>query len=177
MKNRAIFLDREGVINKDTGFVYKIEDFKFLPNVFDSLRKFQAIGFKLFIVTNQSGIARGHYSIEDFNKLNKHMMEVFEKEDIKIEKVYFCPHHPKDNCECRKPSTFFIKQAENNYNLDLNSSWVIGDKLSDIEMGERGGCKTLLIDSRHVSSSSVKKFKDLKDCYEAIINSEEKIAR
>lgn len=169
MKNRAIFLDRDGVINLDTGYASKIEDFIFLDEVINSLKKFQEIGFKLFIVTNQSGIGRGYYSIEDFKKLTEYMLEVFKKENISIIEVYFCPHHPDDKCKCRKPGIFFLKQAEKDHDIDLTNSWVIGDKLTDIKMGEKAGCKTLLIKSKYNSDSSLKSFKNLKECYEEIL--------
>jgi D-glycero-D-manno-heptose 1,7-bisphosphate phosphatase len=90
---KAVFLDRDGVINVDKGYVHRIEDFEFYPNVFKALKKLQDAGYKLFIVTNQSGIAVGYYTEEDFLKLTEFMLKEFEKEEIKIEKVYYCPHH------------------------------------------------------------------------------------
>jgi len=163
-------LDRDGVINKDTGYVSKIQDFEFLPNVFESLRILQSNGFKLFIVTNQSGIGRGYYSLDEFNKLNEHMLEIFKKEKIIIEKVYFCPHSPEENCICRKPNILFLKQAEKDYSINLRESWMIGDKLKDIEMGETAGCRTLLIDSKYNKEDNLKKFKDLLECSKVILN-------
>jgi D-glycero-D-manno-heptose 1,7-bisphosphate phosphatase len=149
LKSKAVFLDRDGVINKDKGYVYKIKDFKFIPGIFEFLRLLQSKGFKLFVITNQSGIGRKYYTTKDFNKLNKYMLDKLKEESIIIEKVYFCPHKPENNCKCRKPSIFFIKEAEGDYNLNLRNSWVIGDKASDIEMGKKAGCWTLLIDSNY----------------------------
>ena len=167
-KNIAVFLDRDGVINEDTGYVYKIEDFKVIPGVMDALRRLQSKGFKLMIVTNQAGIAKGYYTLQDFQNLNSYMLGLFEKESIKIDKVYFCPHGSGDNCECRKPKIKFIKEAEKEFNLDLEKCWAIGDKMSDIEMGENAGCKTILIDSRYVQDVSLKNTPKLKNLYGAV---------
>lgn len=153
-KKSAVFLDRDGVINKDKEYVHKIKDFEIFPGVFDALKKLQLAGYKLIIITNQSGIGRGYYSHEDFLKLNKYMLELFSNQRIKIEKVYYCMHNPKENCECRKPKTKFILEAMVEFDLDLESSWVIGDKLCDIEMGKKAGCRTILIDSEYVKDVS-----------------------
>ena len=161
MKNKAIFLDRDGVINKDHRYVHKIKDFEIFDGVIDSLKKLQSNGFKLVIITNQGGIGRGYYTQEDFLNLNQHMLDLFERHGIKIEEVYFCPHHPDDNCDCRKPATKFIKQAIERFNIAPENSWVIGDKLSDTEMGEKVGCKTASINSKYVADIPKQKFKDL----------------
>ena len=104
-KVKGIFLDRDGIINKDTGYVYKKEDFIFKKNIFSVLKYLQKKNFLLFIITNQSGIGRGYYSIKDFLILNDWMIKEFEKNSIKISSVQFCPHTPNSNCLCRKPKT------------------------------------------------------------------------
>jgi len=169
-KNKAIFLDRDGVINEDLDYVHKIEDFKIFPGVFEALKMLQSAGFKLIIITNQAGIGRGYYTEEDFFKLNNHMLEIFEKQGIKINEVYFCPHKPEDNCECRKPKIKFIGQAIEKFNLDIKECWLIGDKIIDIEMGEKAGCKSLLIFSKYVKNIKRRKFKDLEEAAQFILN-------
>jgi len=145
MKNRAIFLDRDGVINVDKGYVYKKEDFIFAPFVFETLRYFVQKGYLLIIVTNQSGIARGYYSEADFLALNDYMLKEFEREDIKISKVYYCPHAPEADCECRKPHAKMLLDAKAEFDIDLEASWLIGDKESDIEAGLNAGVKNLIL--------------------------------
>lgn len=139
--NKAVFLDRDGVVVIDTGFVHKIEDFKLLPNAVEGLRLLR--NYKLFIVTNQSGIGRGVYKLEDFQKFNNHLINELKKHNIKIEKTYFCPHKPEDNCDCRKPKTKFLEDAKKEFGIDLKKSFVIGDRKSDFEMGKSAGCKTI----------------------------------
>ena len=146
--NRAVFLDRDGTLNYDEGYTYKTMDFKLLPKVIPALNLLKK-NFLLFIVTNQSGVARGYYSIEDVKNFNKIMIEEFSRENIYIKEIYICPHHDADNCDCRKPSTKFIRAAEKNYNLDIKNSYVIGDHPSDIEMGNKAGCKTIYVLTGH----------------------------
>ncbi len=147
---KAIFLDRDGVINVERGYLHKIEDFKFIDGVFDSLIYLQKLGYKLFIITNQSGIARGYYSLEDFNTLTLWMLKEFKKNDIEISQVELCPHGPKDNCLCRKPKTGMINNILKNYKIDLENSWLIGDKISDIKCAKNANIKnTIQVKSGH----------------------------
>ena len=144
---RAIFLDRDGVINEDLGYVGKREDFHFLPGVFEALQYFQKLGFLLIIVTNQSGIARGYYTVQDFLSLSEWMKEELRKRDITITDIFYCPHHPEDGCECRKPKPGMILEAAKRYDIDLSASWMIGDKPSDIEAAKNAGIPhTILLD-------------------------------
>lgn len=138
---KAAFLDRDGVINIDTGYVGRIKDFKFKDGIFELLKLLQNFGFTLFIVTNQSGIARGYYSEEDFYKLTEWMKEEFKKEGIEIKDVRFCPHHPDitGECECRKPKPGMILDLAKEYGIDLKNSIMIGDSDRDIEAAKRAG--------------------------------------
>ena len=152
MKNKAVFLDRDGVINIDKGYVHKIDDFHIYPEVFPALKKLQEAGFKLIIVTNQSGIAVGYYTEEDFKKLTEYMLSVFEKEGIKIDKVYYCPHHPEGiipelaiKCSCRKPESGMIKQGIKEFNIDPSMSFLIGDKETDIKAAHKERIKAALV--------------------------------
>lgn len=130
---KAIFLDRDGVINKEKNYLYLPQDFEFFDGIFEALRVVQSLGYIFVVVTNQSGIARGYYTLEDFDKLTKWMVEKFKEHGINIAKVNFCPHGPNDNCECRKPNPLMITQAAKALNIDLSKSWMIGDKNIDIE--------------------------------------------
>lgn len=132
MKTKALFLDRDGVINQDFGYVSEVKNFIFCDGIFKALRGFIALKYKIFIVTNQSGIARGYYTLKDFFNLSEFMIEEFKKEDIFIDKIYFCPHDESAKCSCRKPKAGMILQALNEFEIDLQNSILIGDKLSDI---------------------------------------------
>ena len=137
-QQKALFLDRDGTINVERNYVYKVEDFKFQPGIFELIRKYEADGFLIFIVTNQSGIARGYYPENDFHKLNDWMIEKLHSAGIKITKVYYCPHHPDitGECDCRKPKPGMIQEAIEQYNLSAVNSVLIGDKKRDILAGE-----------------------------------------
>ena len=145
--NKAIFLDRDGVVNVEKNYVYKIEDFEFIDGIFDLCRKYQEQGYLLFIITNQAGIARGYYTEEQFFSLTDWMVNKFREQEITITKVYFCPHHPEftGECECRKPNPGMILQAAKEFDIDLSESVLIGDKESDMEAGERAGVEMNMI--------------------------------
>lgn len=147
---KAVFLDRDGVINIEKNYLYKIEDFEFIQGVFSSLSHLQNLGYKLFIITNQSGIGRGYYTQDDFDKLTTWMLKEFEKNSIKISQVELCPHEPNSSCECRKPKTKMIQNISKNYEIDFDNSWLIGDKSSDIKCAFNAGIKnTIQVKSGH----------------------------
>ena len=146
--NKAIFLDRDGVLNVDLGYVYKKSDFSIIEGVIEALTFFSGIGFMLIVITNQSGIRRGLYSEEEFLELNGFMLDLFKKASIEITDVFYCPHSPADNCSCRKPKTELIDTAVAKYNIDRSASYLIGDKLTDIEAGRSAGlAKSFLVDN------------------------------
>jgi len=137
---QALFLDRDGVINVEKDYLCKIEDFEFIDGVFDACRYFQSKGYLIVVITNQSGIARGYYTHEDFKNVSDWMLEAFKKECIDIAKVYYCPHHPNiSKCSCRKPNAGMIWEAQKEFGIDLAFSILVGDKLSDIEAGKKAG--------------------------------------
>ncbi len=135
----AIFLDRDGVINEDIGFVHRAEDVVILPGVISGLWALQELGYALILVTNQSGIGRGYYSEEEFTRLNTWMLSLLEDEGIGIQAVYHCPHAPEDDCDCRKPKPGMILRAAREHQIDLARSWMIGDKTSDIAAARNAG--------------------------------------
>ncbi len=150
MKQKAVFLDRDGVINIEKNYLYKIDDFEFIDGVFEALQYLQSKNYLLFVITNQSGINRGYYTKDDFFKLTNWMLDQFKKHDITISQVEFCPHTPDENCLCRKPHTQMIQNILTNYDIDLEQSWLIGDKTSDILCGNNIGItNTIQVQSGH----------------------------
>ncbi len=167
--SKALFLDRDGVINKDKNYLYKIDDFEFIEGIFEVCKFFQDKGFMIFVITNQSGIGRGYYSEDDFLKLTKWMIEEFKNKNVRIEKVYYCPHHPtnakekyKIECECRKPKAGMILKAKKEFNINLEKSILIGDKKRDILAGQKAKIgKNILLDENETISISKLKGKGL----------------
>ena len=144
-KNKAVFLDRDGTINVDYGYVFKIKDLNFLPGTIKGLKKLYLAGYKLIIITNQSGIGRKIYTVSDYIKFNDCMLKQLLDEGIKIENVYYCPHTDIDNCECRKPKLALFEQAIREYNIDLANSYAIGDKERDLSICDSANVKGILI--------------------------------
>lgn len=140
--NKALFLDRDGVINVEKNYVHKIEDFEFIDGIFELTQYFQDKGYLIIVITNQAGIGRGYYTEEDFHKLNDWMIDQFKQKGILITEVYYCPFHPthgigeykKDSFD-RKPNPGMILDATRKYNINISESILIGDKESDIEAG------------------------------------------
>ena len=147
--DKAIYLDRDGTLNDDPNYyIYKIEDFKLLSGVIDGL-KLLSKDFIFFIITNQSGIGLGKYTEEDMHKFNGKLKDELKKEGIEIKETYYCPHEKDAGCNCRKPNTKFIKEAEKEFDIDTKKSWVIGDHPHDIDMGQRAGCKNIYVLTGH----------------------------
>jgi len=162
--NKALFLDRDGVINADKGHVYLKEHFEFLPGIFETCRKYASQEYHIIIVTNQAGIAKGIYTEEDFDLLTEWMVNQFSNEGITISKVYHCPHHPEIDgiCECRKPEPGMLLQAIKDFNLDISECVLIGDKETDLEAGRRAGIPDLnLILVTQSSTEKTQRYKEL----------------
>jgi D-glycero-D-manno-heptose 1,7-bisphosphate phosphatase len=138
---KALFIDRDGVINVDKVHVFRQEDFEFTKGIFDLCRKYLDEGYLIIVITNQAGIAKDIYKEEDFRKLTAWMIEQFAERGIKISKVYHCPHHPDFTgpCECRKPNPGMILQAIKDFDLDIDQCILIGDKESDLQAGRNAG--------------------------------------
>ena len=161
MKKKALFLDRDGVVNVEKEYLYKREDVEFIDGIFELTQHYQSLGYLIFIVTNQSGIARQYYSEEDFAILTQWMIEEFKKRGITITKVYHCPHHPdiSGNCSCRKPQPGMLREAAKEFDVDLQNSIMIGDKERDVEAGINAGLREnyLLDESGTVTESKATK--------------------
>lgn len=146
MKKRAIFFDRDGVVNVNTNYVYKISDFKFMEGFLEFFSACKKSGFLALVVTNQSGINRGFYTERDFKILSDFMQnELREKTGFVFDKIYHCPHSPSENCICRKPKIGMIQNALKDFNIDLEKSFLIGDNESDIECAINAGIKTQIL--------------------------------
>jgi len=145
--NKAVFLDRDGVINEERReYTWKKEDFRILTDVAEALIKLKEKGYLLIIITNQGGIARGIYSLHDFYEVNRYMLDELTKKNAKIDDWFFCPHYPEfGNCLCRKPESLLLERAAGKHNIDLKSSYFIGDKDRDTEAGKKAGVKTIKV--------------------------------
>ena len=152
IKKKVIFLDRDGVINHDSGYIGKIENFHFIDRVFEACKYFISIGYEIIVITNQSGIGRGYYTQNDFEELTKYMLQKFEENGVKILRVYHCPHSPEVNCSCRKPNTKMIEDACRDFEIDLNKSWLIGDKISDIKTAINANIKNHILITKEKNS-------------------------
>lgn len=151
MKAKAVFFDRDGVLNVDVSYLYKIEDLRWVDGAREALGYLTERGYKIFVVTNQSGIARGYYTIEEMNKLHEHMQTEIAKYGGKVEKIYFCPHHKEGklaefaiDCDCRKPKPGMLNKAFAEYELDKEACFLIGDSPRDVEAAEAAGIKGYL---------------------------------
>ena len=160
MPIKTIFLDRDGVINKEKNYLHKKEDFEFIDGVFDACLYLSNLNYEIIIITNQSGISRGYYTESDFRKINDWMIKQFSLKKINILDTFYCPHSPEDNCECRKPLPGMLLQAQKKYGVDMNNSWLIGDKEDDISAANSSGIfNTILVRSGHKINESKSKAK------------------
>ncbi|MCX7823337.1 MAG: HAD family hydrolase [Syntrophobacterales bacterium] len=146
-----IFLDRDGVINEErAGFIRRWEDVVIYPDSFPSLLKALSLGFRLVIISNQSGIGRGYIKCEDFWTIHKNMIDTFEKRGIFFSAALYCPHHPQRGCKCRKPSPEMIFFASEVLGGSLSHSFFIGDRYSDVEAANLAGCSSILLRRSHL---------------------------
>ena len=150
MAINTIFLDRDGIINKEINYLHKIEDFEFIDGIFDACLHFQSLGYKIIIITNQSGISRGYYSEIDYQKVTQWMLGQFKNKNINILDIFHCPHGPDSTCNCRKPKPGMLLKAKTKHNTDMEKSWMIGDKERDIIAANSAGIyNTILVRSGH----------------------------
>ena len=162
--NKAVFIDRDGVITHDPPhYAHRIDQLKLIQKSAEAIRLLNKTGFKVVVVSNQSGVARGYYQEKDVEIFNGAMEKELEARGAYIDAIYYCPHYPKAeigayriDCDCRKPKPGMLKRAEKDLDLDLKRSFLVGDKISDIEAGYRAGCKTILVLTGH-GNDEVKK--------------------
>ena len=176
MKKKALFLDRDGIINVDHGYVSKIDNFEFTEGIFALLQLFSKQGYLLFIVTNQSGIGRGYYSQEAFEILTEWMIQTLHDNGIDIKEVQYCPHPPEENCHCRKPETGMIDNILKEYTIDLKHSWMIGDKQSDIDLARNAHIGSSIAIGDKVLEHCDYSFRTIQECTEYLQENKGKIA-
>ncbi len=190
--SKAVFLDRDGTINIDKNYIYKMEDFEFIPGAVEALRLLQKEGYKLIIITNQSGIARGYYTEEQYETLNQWMLRELEAAGVYIDGVYYCPHHPgakvkeyRKECNCRKPGLGLFEDAIREHNIDLSLSYAVGDKLRDVAICQSTTCRGYLVGNKENlevikqvkanNVNNVKYSKNLLECAEDILSGERSV--
>ena len=177
MKNykKALFLDRDGVINIDYGYVHKIDNFTFVEGIFDLISLFQQAGYLIFIVTNQSGIGRGYYTENDFQTLSKWLKKQFRLRYIEISEIYHCPHTPETQCQCRKPQIGMLESCLKHYHIDLEHSFMIGDKPSDMAFAKQASIPNRIAISTHPLTDATYTFHSILECKHFFEESQGKI--
>jgi len=151
----AVFLDRDGTINREVEYLHDPEQFEFLPNAVEGLSKLTEAGFRIVVVTNQAGIGLGYFTKEDFYRVNRAMFQGLTSSNVIIDRIYFCPHSLREDCPCRKPRTGLVEQAATDLNLNLSLSYFVGDKSSDILCGKRVGMSTIRVTTGHGERSEI----------------------
>jgi D-glycero-D-manno-heptose 1,7-bisphosphate phosphatase len=143
----AVFLDRDGTLNVEKNYLYKREDWEWIDGARESIKRFSDAGYAVVVISNQAGIARGMYQPEDVDNLHQLVQEDLEKIGTKIDAFFYCPHHPDfgSSCECRKPSPMMLTEAAHLMNIRLKDSWMIGDRLIDVECGKNAGVHSILV--------------------------------
>lgn len=145
---KAVLLDRDGTINVDKGFVYRPEDFEFLPKAVDAMKSLYDNGYRLFVVTNQSGIGRGFYTEQDMLDLHSYMLNQLKSGGVVVDAIFYCPHDPAAGCGCRKPAAGLLEKAILGFDIDIDGSYMVGDNEKDVEAGRKVGLKTMIVGKR-----------------------------
>jgi len=145
--NKGVFIDRDDTISRDVHYCSRPEDFELLPKAAAGIKLLNQEGFKVVVITNQSGIARGYFTEDMLNKIHQKMVDELAKSGANVDAIFFCPHHPDDNCECRKPKPKLAHQAIEQLLIDPQQSFTIGDRLMDVELAKAIGCKSVMIPS------------------------------
>lgn len=184
---RAVFLDRDGTINIEKDYLYLVEDFQFIPGAPEAISSLNQAGFMVIVVSNQSGVARGYYTEEDVDALHRHISEQLAKSGAHVDLWLYCPHHPSGKgsyslpCKCRKPMPGMLKDAANRLDINLSDSFMIGDKLVDVEAAMAAGCIPILVRTGYGASQEkqapcgVKIYDDLKAAVESVIKDFEEV--
>ena len=155
--NSAVFLDRDGTIAKDVHYCSRPEDLELLPTTGEGIRLLNEAEFKVIVITNQSGIARGYFTEETLGRIHQKMINDLAEYGAHVDTIYYCPHHPDEGCECRKPKPKLAYRAIKDLQIDSRQSYVIGDRLMDVELASTIGCKSVMIPSEDGKS-------ELEDC-------------
>jgi D-glycero-D-manno-heptose 1,7-bisphosphate phosphatase len=178
--SRFVFLDRDGTLVRDRGYTHRVEDYELLPGVASGLRRIADAGYRLAVITNQSGIGRGYYSTEQYQDFQAHLVDDLAQRGVHIEASYFCPHRPEAECECRKPRPALLRRAERELGADLARSWVIGDSQVDTELASRGGCRGAVLvlsgsaDPTHFGTREVQCAASFEEAAEIVIQADQR---
>ena len=178
--NKAVFLDRDGTINVEKQYLFKTEEFEFIPRAPMAIKKMNDLGYKVIIISNQSGIARGFFTEQDVINLHKYMLQELDKIGAKIDGFYYCPHHPEAKiekyrlkCKCRKPENALFVKAIEKYEIDVSKSWVVGDRVRDLIPGEVLGMRGALVLTGYGKEEQLRNEAEenriFKDLYEFVI--------
>ena len=143
--NRIVLIDRDGTINVEQNYLSDPGQIELLPQAADGIKILRELGLKIAIITNQSGIGRGFFDLKRLEEIHNRLHEVLREYKTKVDAIYFCPHLPEDNCECRKPLTELATRAAADFNADLSKSFMIGDNICDVELGKNIGAMTILV--------------------------------
>lgn len=158
---KAVFLDRDGTINVDVDYLHEPDQLKFIDGAVEALALLKAQGFKLIVISNQSGIGRGYFGAQDVERLHAYMNTILQRNNAAIDAFYYCPHVEQDKCTCRKPRTGLIDRAVAEWNIDLSGSYMVGDREKDVLTAVNAGCSYGLVLSGHaVSDILQEKYKD-----------------
>ncbi|MCR5050872.1 MAG: HAD family hydrolase [Paludibacteraceae bacterium] len=147
--NKAIFLDRDGTIIEDKSYMYHVEDLILLDNVVEALRKFKDMGYLLIVITNQSGIGRGYFTMQQAESFHKAFVELLKEKGCTIDATYTCPHAPEEGCACRKPSPLLVQRAIQDWQINPNESYMFGDKETDVLCGSNAGVKSYKVSAQN----------------------------
>lgn len=152
LKKRAVFLDRDGTINIEKNYLHRVADFEFIPGAPEAIARLNAAGFLVIVVTNQAGIGRGYYGVDEVNLLHDHLQKEIARYGATVDGFFICPHHPTEGvgnfrtlCSCRKGEPGMLYEARDQFDIDLAESYMVGDKISDVEAGLKAGCQCILV--------------------------------
>lgn len=166
---KTVFIDRDGVINKDPGgwtkynYVTKWSEFHFIPGAIDAIKKLNRKGFEVIVISNQAGVNKGYFSKEDLKAVTKRMLDEINKNGGRIKEVYYCIHRDEDNCDCRKPKPGLLEKAAREFNIELGNTYFIGDSEVDVIAGRRAGMRTIFILSGKTSRREMEKWPEKPD--------------
>jgi heptosyltransferase-2 len=155
----TVFLDRDGTLNYDPGYLKIAADLKLLAGVGPALARLKKVGAKLVVVTNQSGVGRGILTLKDLEAIHARLQGLLEQEDVALDAIYFCPHHPDDGCRCRKPNVGMVERAVSELQLDFRRFYLIGDHVRDIQLAHRVGAKSILLTPAPIDAQSLDRLK------------------
>lgn len=153
MPKKAVFIDRDGTINEEVGYLGEVERLVLIPGAIDAVRSLNEAGYEVVVITNQAGVARGYFDEDAVRQIHRHLFRLFADGGARITAIYYCPHHPdfpgdgSPECNCRKPAPGMLERAAADFDLDLSMSVMVGDTVKDMHVGKSVGCKTIMVET------------------------------